>query len=386
MPRADIPHQGHPGPPQHPSSGESRSPLPLFQQPPTPLPGQPVVPCWPGRKGSATLAFRRLWAVASFCFRACISEASLDGGGEQGRVSLLPRHQSRRRPGTGLEPHGVCLGPQPASCLCVSPGRPTWRPWPRLRGPELGCRSRQPGRAWSPHPGPAQPRCVGPCCPAACTAHPAAAAPEGQVRGSCRLRGQGQKRDQARDGVGVGVRAGAGAGAGAGIGVEGAEVGVRTGQRQGRAWREVGWTRGGAGWGGRGQGQVGWACTSPESQSQMLSTVRGCWSGFRRCGRGATSRLPRCRSPIVFSAMTSFFSSACGVPGGGGSGQACPVPTPSQASQSLAFVKWGSLGQQSKRSPSLETQDPWVCGVGWRWATQHHPGLRSESPRASERS
>lgn len=176
MPRADIPHQGHPGPPQPPSSGESRSPLPLFQQPPTPLPGQLVVPCWPGRKGSATLAFRRLWAVASFCFRACISEASLDGGGEQGRVSLLPRHQSRRRPGTGLEPHGVCLGPQPASCLCVSPGRPTWRPWPRLRGPELGCRSRQPGRAWSPHPGPAQPRCVGPCCPAACTAHPAAAA------------------------------------------------------------------------------------------------------------------------------------------------------------------------------------------------------------------
>lgn len=117
MPRADIPHQGHPGPPQHPSSGESRSPLLLFQQPPTPLPGQLVVPCWPGRKGSATLAFRRLWAVASFCFRACISEASLDGGGEQGRVSLLPRHQSRRRPGTGLEPHGVCLGPRlpPAS-------------------------------------------------------------------------------------------------------------------------------------------------------------------------------------------------------------------------------------------------------------------------------
>lgn len=54
--------------------------------------------------------------------------------------------------------------------------------------------------------------------------------------------------------------------------------------------------------------------TSPESQSQMLSTCRAFWGGFLRCGRGATSRLRCCRSPMVLSAMASCFSSACNVP------------------------------------------------------------------------
>jgi hypothetical protein len=39
---------------------------------------KPLVPCGPGCKGSLVVAFRRLWTVASFCFRSCSSKASLE--------------------------------------------------------------------------------------------------------------------------------------------------------------------------------------------------------------------------------------------------------------------------------------------------------------------
>lgn len=108
MARAGIPNAGPPQPTAAP------------QQPPTPLPGQPVVPCWPGRKGSATLAFRRLWAVVSFCFRACISAASLDRGGEQGRVSLnpLPPVQAKTRHQPQI-PRGLSRPPACLLPLCI---------------------------------------------------------------------------------------------------------------------------------------------------------------------------------------------------------------------------------------------------------------------------
>lgn len=63
-------------------------------------------------------------------------------------------------------------------------------------------------------------------------------------------------------------------------------------------------------WGGQGR-KVGHTCTSPESQSQMLSTCRACLGGFLRCGSGATFRLCCCSSPTALSVMASCFSSAC---------------------------------------------------------------------------
>lgn len=99
-------------------------------------------------------------------------------------------------------------------------------------------------------------------------------------------------------------------------------------RRGGRGWgkdedrSEVGQTGEGWGWvregARRGRGRVEWisrvgrAHTSPESQSQMLSTRRGCWGGVLRCGSGATFRLCCCSSPTALSVTASCFSSACG--------------------------------------------------------------------------
>ena len=96
----------------------------------------------------------------------------------------------------------------------------------------------------------------------------------------------------------------------------------------------------------------------------MLFTCRACWGGFLRCGRGATSRLRSCRSPTVFSATASCFSSACRDPDNGGSGQPHTCP-PGEPGRGLALMKTGSLSQQSKRSPSQGTQDPRACCLGW---------------------
>ena len=127
-----------------------------------------------------------------------------------------------------------------------------------------------------------------------------------------------------------------------------------------------------------GEGRVGpedssGDCTSPESQSQMLSTRRGCGGRFLLWGRGATPWLRSCRSLTVFSAMVSCFSSACSDPGNGGSGQPTCAPQEGQEGV-LAVMKTGSLSQQRKASPSPGTQDPRVCWLGWgRWLPRNQP-------------
>ena len=158
---------------------------------------------------------------------------------------------------------------------------------------------------------------------------------------------------------------------------------------------EQGWGRALAGVGKRGQGrervagvgQVGpedpsGDCTSPESQSQMLSTRRGCRGRFLLWGRGATPWLCSCRSLRVFSAMVSCFSSACSDPGSGGSDQPTCAPQEGQEGV-LAVMKTGSLSQQRKASPSPGTQDPRVCWLGWgRWLPSNQPpGQQSGSWR-----
>lgn len=55
------------------------------------------------------------------------------------------------------------------------------------------------------------------------------------------------------------------------------------------------------------------------------------------------------------------------------------LPHPPRRARGLAFMKTGSLGLQSGRSHTPGTQDPWVCGVGWVKAAQHHPSLWSGS-------
>lgn len=149
-----------------------------------------------------------------------ILEGAVEGhalrfGGRGRFLSNLPRSIREGHP-SSLSPAPAVTGPGKGQAVasdttCVrhsltlapelSPGRPTWRPWPQLQGPELGCRSRRLGHAWSPRRGPARPKYEGHCCPSACTARPAAAAPGGQVaRGSCRLRGRGQRRDKSKMG------------------------------------------------------------------------------------------------------------------------------------------------------------------------------------------
>ena len=188
--------------------------------------------------------------MVSFCFRACSSEASLEGGGDQRRMCL---HSPSPSPADTLPGQGQAMA---SSCrarsgprlllLLRSPGRPTRRPWPRPQGPELGGRSRRLEHVWSRLRGPGPPRCAGRRCPSVYSAHPAAAAPAGRWGG-------------ARAGSGAGLAKGLslrGVEAGWGQVGTGARVGGRcwgrrgTGQRQDRAWREglLGW-----GW-GRGRG------------------------------------------------------------------------------------------------------------------------------------
>lgn len=141
----------------------------------------------------------------------------------------------------------------------------------------------------------------------------------------------------------------------------------------------------GHGWGRRGllggaRGRTDRAPTSPESQSQMLSTCRGCWGGVLRCCRGATSWLCRCRAPTVFSAMASCCCSACRAQAVGAQARLHQWPAsylPHRKARGLVFTKTGSLSQQSKRgSPGR----PRMLGsAGWRGvgSAQHHPGPQS---------
>jgi hypothetical protein len=99
----------------------------------------------------------------------------------------------------------------------------------------------------------------------------------------------------------------------------------------------------------------------------MLSTCRGCWGGFLRSGRGATSRLCHLRSPMVFSAMVSCFSSACQGqrqqrlrPGysGGHLSHTHPPKGPESA-----LHQGRDLSQQRERSPSLRPRSWDLLGV-----------------------
>lgn len=98
-------------------------------------------------------------------------------------------------------------------------------------------------------------------------------------------------------------------------------------------------------WRGRGQRlgrarKAGRAHTSPESQSQMLSTCRGCLDGFLRCGSGATSWL-RClqlsNSPLCYCHVAYHTSPL-------------PVRDPGNRSSGQAAIEATCLFSISKRS------------------------------------
>lgn len=119
-------------------------------------------------------------------------------------------------------------------------------------------------------------------------------------------------------------------------------------------------------WGGGGQ-RLGWVRragggrTSPESQSQMLSTGRGCLGGFLRCGSGATSWLRRCSSPIVLSAMASCFSSACWDPGNSSSGRSGWDRSHLLPPSHLPKGVWPSSGEKLSQTDCLWMDGGYEC-------------------------
>lgn len=173
---------------------------------PPPPARQPSVPCWPGRQGSVTLAFRRLWTVANFCFRACSSAASLDGGGAQRRAPLLPRSPNptqtpgRARPQT---PQGQC---GPAACPApASPRQTHLEALVTAAGSGAGMQKQAAGARRVSPPAPCTTQVCGSVLSTSVYRSPRSSCTWSRGRGSIRLRG-GPRRVQGHDGVGVGDR------------------------------------------------------------------------------------------------------------------------------------------------------------------------------------
>lgn len=276
--------RGHPCPSQPLSSSQRRNALPLSQQACAHAPAGPGYPAgqaeralWRWPSGGSGL--RRASASGPAPPRPAWREEKISEG-RPSSLSLSTTHTVQAEAGSVSVPPG----PEWAHSLSrprTPPGRLTGRPWLRLQGPELGCRSRWPGARLVSPPGP----CTTQVCGSVLSTSVYRSPPQqlhlgGGVRGSCVGPGAGAGGGtEAKMGQGLGIGTGRGQGGREGAGSRerggaGVGVGTGTGQRQGGAWRGLG--QGRRAWWWDGQERGSWWGRGAEPVPLPCPSHKGC--------------------------------------------------------------------------------------------------------------